>query len=38
MISWGTPNDLETFKYWERCFEKLKHHNFKGFNKNKTNN
>ena len=31
MISWGTPNDLETFKYWEKCFKKWKSHEFSGF-------
>ncbi len=36
MISWGTPNDLQTFTYWESCFKKLKHHKFNGFNKNKS--
>ncbi len=30
-ISWGTPNDLETFNYWQDCFSKWKSHKFRGF-------
>ncbi len=30
-ISWGTPNDLETYKYWEKCFSKWNSHEFKGY-------
>ena len=30
-LSWGTPNELRTFEYWERCFTKLSGHNFNGF-------
>lgn len=25
-ISWGTPNDLKTFEYWQSCFHKWAHH------------
>lgn len=25
-ISWGTPNDLKTFEYWQSCFHKWNHH------------
>ena len=25
-ISWGTPNDLKTFEYWQSCFHKWDHH------------
>ena len=25
-ISWGTPNDLKTFEYWQACFSKWKGH------------
>jgi len=25
-ISWGTPNDLRTFEYWQSCFHKWVHH------------
>ena len=25
-ISWGTPNDLKTFEYWQSCFHKWKSH------------
>ena len=25
-ISWGTPNDLRTFEYWQSCFHKWKSH------------
>ena len=25
-ICWGTPNDLETFKYWQSCFNGWKSH------------
>lgn len=30
-ISWGTPNDLKTFEYWESCFSKWPSHPFEGF-------
>lgn len=30
-ISWGTPNDLRTFEYWESCFSKWDDHPFDGF-------
>ena len=30
-ISWGTPNDLKTFNYWESCFRKWSSHIFNGF-------
>ena len=25
-LCWGTPNDLNTYQYWEECFEKWEHH------------
>jgi hypothetical protein len=25
-ISWGTPNDLKTFEYWQSCFHKWSYH------------
>ena len=25
-VSWGTPNDLKTFEYWQSCFHKWAHH------------
>ena len=25
-ISWGTPDDLKTFEYWQSCFHKWAHH------------
>lgn len=25
-ISWGTPNDLKTFKYWQSCFHQWENH------------
>ena len=25
-ISWGTPNDLKTFEYWQSCFHKWASH------------
>lgn len=25
-FSWGTPNDLRTFEYWQSCFDKWKSH------------
>ena len=25
-ISWGTPNDLKTFEYWQSCFHKWPGH------------
>jgi NDP-sugar pyrophosphorylase family protein len=25
-ISWGTPNDLKTFEYWQSCFHKWESH------------
>jgi NDP-sugar pyrophosphorylase family protein len=27
-ISWGTPNDLKTFEYWQSCFHKWKQHKY----------
>ncbi len=26
LLSWGTPNDLRTFEYWQACFHKWKGH------------
>lgn len=28
-ISWGTPNDLKTFEYWQSCFHQWKHHPYR---------
>jgi len=28
-MSWGTPNDLKTFEYWQSCFHKWKSHNYR---------
>ena len=28
-ISWGTPNDLKTFEYWQSCFDKWPHHPYR---------
>ena len=28
-ISWGTPNDLKTFQYWQSCFHKWEHHPYR---------
>ena len=25
-ISWGTPNDLKTFQYWQSAFKKWSYH------------
>jgi len=25
-MSWGTPNDLRTFEYWQSCFHKWRYH------------
>jgi dTDP-glucose pyrophosphorylase len=25
-LCWGTPNDLNTYQYWEECFENWEHH------------
>jgi NDP-sugar pyrophosphorylase family protein len=27
-ISWGTPNDLRTFEYWQSCFHKWPSHSY----------
>lgn len=27
-ISWGTPDDLRTFEYWQSCFHKWKGHSY----------
>ena len=27
--SWGTPNDLKTFEYWQSCFHKWPHHPYR---------
>ncbi len=27
-ISWGTPNDLRTFEYWQSCFHKWHSHSY----------
>lgn len=28
-ISWGTPNDLRTFQYWQSCFHKWSGHEYR---------
>lgn len=28
-ISWGTPNDLKIFEYWQSCFHKWAHHPYR---------
>jgi NDP-sugar pyrophosphorylase family protein len=28
-ISWGTPNDLKTFEYWQSCFHKWAYHPYR---------
>jgi len=28
-LSWGTPNDLRTFEYWQSCFDKWPSHPYK---------
>ena len=28
-LCWGTPQDLRTYNYWQDCFEKSNHHNYK---------
>lgn len=28
-ISWGTPNDLKIFEYWQSCFDKWEGHSYK---------
>ena len=28
-VSWGTPNDLQTFEYWQSCFSKWQGHPYK---------
>jgi hypothetical protein len=28
-ISWGTPNDLKTFEYWQSCFHLWTHHPYR---------
>jgi len=27
-ICWGTPNDLKTFEYWQKCFDKWQSHDY----------
>lgn len=29
LLSWGTPNDLRTFEYWQSCFHKWNHHPYR---------
>lgn len=29
LISWGTPNDLRTFEYWQSCFHKWSGHPYR---------
>ena len=33
-LSWGTPNDLKTFEYWQSCFHKWNAHPYKLENDN----
>jgi hypothetical protein len=28
-LSWGTPNDLRTFEYWQSCFHKWSGHPYR---------
>ena len=28
-LSWGTPNDLKTYEYWQSCFHKWSGHSYK---------
>ena len=28
-ICWGTPDELETYNYWESCFNKWENHPYK---------
>ena len=28
-ISWGTPNDLKTYEYWQSCFHKWNSHPYR---------
>jgi hypothetical protein len=28
-LSWGTPNDLRTFEYWQSCFHKWPGHPYR---------
>jgi hypothetical protein len=28
-LSWGTPNDLRTFEYWQSCFHQWQHHPYR---------
>lgn len=28
-ISWGTPNELKTYEYWQQCFTKWDHHPYR---------
>jgi hypothetical protein len=28
-LSWGTPNDLRTFEYWQSCFHKWASHPYR---------
>lgn len=27
-ICWGTPNDLKTFEYWQKCFDEWQYHQY----------
>lgn len=29
LLSWGTPNDLKTFEYWQSCFDKWRSHPYR---------
>ena len=28
-VCWGTPDELETYNYWESCFERWREHPYK---------
>ena len=34
-ISWGTPNELKTFEYWQSCFHKWKSHPYSLYDDNR---
>lgn len=36
-ISWGTPNDLKTFEYWQSCFHKWADHPYQIQNDHRVN-
>ena len=28
-LCWGTPDDLQTYQYWQNCFNEWEHHPYK---------